>query len=464
MSEAVPPDILVGIDTHKHVHAAVAITALGARLGELSFPVGPKGYRQLAAWAGSLGKVRAFGIEGTGSYGAGVSRFLRGEGHSVVEVSPPDRRSRHRHGKTDPLDAESAARAVLAGQANAVPKSGASRVEMIRHLKVARDGAVKARSQAMLTLQAVIVGAPEALRERLEAVTGKMALIRHLAALRPGPLTSTTASAKASLRALARRWLDLALSGWWSLAGTMWLGQADGMTPASATYPGHRFPAEVISHAVWLYHVFSLSLRDVELILAERGVVVSHESIRQWGLRFGADFARKLRRRRPRPGDTWHLDEVFLRINGKLHYLWRAVDQHGVVLDILVQDRRNANAAKRFFKRLLAGLKYKPKRIVTDGLRSYGVAKREVLPEVRHRTSRYLNNRAENSHRPTRRRERQMQRFKSPEQAQRFLSSHGMIYGHFRPRRHLMTAARYRRARAEAFRVWRRETCVQVAA
>jgi transposase len=209
MSEAVPPDILVGIDTHKHVHAAVAITALGARLGELSFPVGPKGYRQLAAWAGSLGKVRAFGIEGTGSYGAGVSRFLRGEGHSVVEVSPPDRRSRHRHGKTDPLDAESAARAVLAGQANAVPKSGASRVEMIRHLKVARDGAVKARSQAMLTLQAVIVGAPEALRERLEAVTGKMALIRHLAALRPGPLTSTTASAKASLRALARRWLDL---------------------------------------------------------------------------------------------------------------------------------------------------------------------------------------------------------------------------------------------------------------
>ena len=134
------------------------------------------------------------------------------------------------------------------------------------------------------------------------------------------------------------------------------------------------------------------------------------------------------------------------------------------MLDILVQDRRNATAAKRFFKRLLAGLKYKPRRIVTDGLRSYGAAKREVLPDVRQRTSRYLNNRAENSHRPTRRRERQMQRFKSPEQAQRFLSSHAMIYGHFRPRRHLMSAAQYRRTRDKAFLIWREETCVQMAA
>jgi putative transposase len=157
------------------------------------------------------------------------------------------------------------------------------------------------------------------------------------------------------------------------------------------------------------------------------------------------------------------LDEVFLRINGELRYLWRAVDQHGVVLDILVQDRRNAAAAKRFFKRLLAGLKFRPKRIVTDGLRSYGAARREILPEVRHRTSRYLNNRAENSHRPTRRRERQMQRFKSPDQAQHFLVSHAFIYGHFRPRRHLMTAVQYRRTRAKAFRVWRQETCVQIA-
>lgn len=241
------------------------------------------------------------------------------------------------------------------------------------------------------------------------------------------------------------------------------LGQAGEMTSDPATYPGYRFPAEIISHAVWLYHVFSLSLRDVELILAERGITVTHESIRQWGLKFGGDFARKLRRRRPKPGDTWHMDEVFIRIGGILYYLWRAVDQHGVVLDILVQDRRNATAAKRFFKRLLTGLKFKPNRIITDGLKSYGVAQREVLPEVKHRTSRYLNNRAENSHRPTRRRERQMQRFKSPEQAQRFLSNHAMIYSHFRPRRHLMTAAQYHRARAKAFQIWREETCAQMA-
>ena len=236
------------------------------------------------------------------------------------------------------------------------------------------------------------------------------------------------------------------------------------MTPDLGTYPGYRFPAEIIRHAVWLYHLFSLSLRDVELILAERGITVTHESIRRWILRFGADFAARLRKRRPQSGDTWHLDKVFLRINGELHYLWRAVDQHGVVLDILVQGRRNASAAKRFFKRLLKGLHYKPKRLVTDGLRSYRVAHREVMPEVRHRVSRYLNNRAENSHRPTRRRERQMQRFKSPQQAHRFLSAHAMIYGHFRPRRHLMTAAQHRRARAKAFRVWQEETCVQMAA
>src|SRR5690348_9812597 len=135
------------------------------------------------------------------------------------------------------------------------------------------------------------------------------------------------------------------------------------MSSDLATYPGYRFPAEIISHAVWLYHVFSLSLRDVELILAERGIVVTHESIRHWCLKFGADFARRLRRRRPQPGDTCHLDEVHIRIRGVLHYLWRAVDQHGVVLDILVQDRRNGTAAERFFKRLLHGLRYKPRRL-----------------------------------------------------------------------------------------------------
>jgi putative transposase len=154
---------------------------------------------------------------------------------------------------------------------------------------------------------------------------------------------------------------------------------------------------------------------------------------------------------------------VHLRIDGVLHCLWRAVDQNGVVLGILVQCRRNAAAAKRFFKRLLAGLKCKPKRLVTDGLRSYGAARRELPPGVRHRTSRHLSNRAENSHRPARRRERRMRWFKSPEQAQRFLSPHAMIHGHFRPRRHPMTAARYRRARAKAFRIWRQEACARTA-
>jgi putative transposase len=163
-------------------------------------------------------------------------------------------------------------------------------------------------------------------------------------------------------------------------------------------------------------------------------------------------------------GDKWYLDEVFIRIQGELLYLWRAVDQDGVVLDILVQRRRDAGAAKRFFKRLLKGLQYAPRVLVTDKLGSYGVAKRALMPDVEHRKSRYLNNRAENSHRPTRRRERQMQRFKSARQAQRFLSAHAFIYGHFRPRRHLTTARRYRAVRSAAFRAWNQETCAQTAA
>src|ERR1700710_2214279 len=236
------------------------------------------------------------------------------------------------------------------------------------------------------------------------------------------------------------------------------------MTTSPDPHYRHRFPAEIISHAVWLYHVFSLSLRDVELILAERGIVVSYETVRRWCNKFAASFTDRLRRRRPRPGDKWHMDEVFIRIQGVQHYLWRAVDQDGVVLDMLVQARRDAQAAKRFFKRLLTGLQYEPRVIVTDKLRSYGVAQRQVLPGVEHRQSRYLNNRAENSHRPTRRRERQMQRFKSPEQAQRFLSAHAFIHGHFHPQRHLTTARRYRAARSVAFRVWDQETCVQTTA
>ena len=160
------------------------------------------------------------------------------------------------------------------------------------------------------------------------------------------------------------------------------------MKKAPDPYRGFRYPAQIINEAVWLYHCFSMSLRDVELLLAARGVVVSYESIRQWCLRFGQEFAKRLRRRRPRPGDKWHMDEVFVRIQGQLHYLWRAVDQDGVVLDILVQSRRDGKAAKRFFKKLLKGLQYVPRVIVTDKLKSYGVAKREILPDVEHRQSR----------------------------------------------------------------------------
>jgi len=233
------------------------------------------------------------------------------------------------------------------------------------------------------------------------------------------------------------------------------------MKPPPNPHYRHRFPAEIISHAVWLYHVFSLSLRDVELLLAERGVVVSYESIRQWCKKFGQTFASRPRRRRPRPGDKWHLDEVFIRIHGVQHHLWRAVDQDGVVLDVLVQPRRDGRAAKRFFRLLLKGIQYEPRVIVTDKLRSYGVAQRKLLPKVEHRQSRYLNNRAENSHRPTRRRERQMQRFKSPEQARDFLFADALIHGHFHPRRHLLTATAYRAIRADAFNIWRHETSAQ---
>ena len=204
-----PTDIIVGVDTHKHVHAAIALNGLGARLGAITVPVNPQGYRELETWARSFGSVHAFGIEGTGSYGAGLSRALAARGHIVIEVNRPNRQLRHQHGKSDPIDAESAARAVLGGQATARPKSGTSTVEMIRQLKVVRDTAVKSRTRAMITLKTLIVNAPAALREQLDRVTGCVALVRHLAGLRPGPLTSTTASTKAALRALARRWLML---------------------------------------------------------------------------------------------------------------------------------------------------------------------------------------------------------------------------------------------------------------
>ncbi len=236
----------------------------------------------------------------------------------------------------------------------------------------------------------------------------------------------------------------------------------DSTLPVS--YKGFRFPQEIISHAVWLYHRFPLSFRDVEELLYERGVVVTYETVRQWCRKFGQAYANQLRQRRAQPGDKWHLDEVFLKINGERHYLWRAVDQEGNVLDILVQSHRNKGAAKKFFRKLLKGCEYIPRVIITDKLGSYGAAKREMLPGVEHRQSRYLNNRAENSHQPTRRRERVMQRFKSAGHAQRFLSAFCPIREHFCPRRHRMKAGEYRAERQQRFQVWDEVTGVGAAA
>ena len=215
-----------------------------------------------------------------------------------------------------------------------------------------------------------------------------------------------------------------------------------------------RFPPAIIRYSVWLYYVFPLSFRDIELLLAERLIEVSHETIRKWCYRFGSFFAKQVRQKRRRPTDKWHLDEVFVKINGKRHYLWRAVDSEGMVLDVLMQTRRNARAAKAFFKQVLKTTPSKPRVIVTDGLRSYNVISKEIVPDVEHRRSKYLNNVAENSHQPTRRRERRMQRFKSPEQAQAFLSVFGIVYLFFRPKKHKLKAQEYRNQLATRFANW----------
>jgi len=227
---------------------------------------------------------------------------------------------------------------------------------------------------------------------------------------------------------------------------------------AAPDYKRHRFPPEIIAHAVWLYFRFALSYRDVQELLAERGVILTDETVRQWCQKFGQAYANRLRHRRPRPGDKWHLDAVFITINGVTYYLWRAVDQDGNVLDILVQSRRDKQAAKKFFRRLLKDLAYVPRVLITDKLASYSAARREVLPGVEHRRHKGLNNRAENSHQPTRERERRMRRFKSPGHAQRFLAAYGPIAAHCRPRRHRLTAAAYRQTRAERFATWRTVT------
>jgi putative transposase len=232
----------------------------------------------------------------------------------------------------------------------------------------------------------------------------------------------------------------------------------------AAVVQGVPVPGEIISHCVWLYYRFPLSFLEVEEMMLERGVVVTYETIRQWCAKFGQVFANGLRRRRARPGDKWHLDEVFITIRGKNHYLWRAVDQDGNVLDILVTSRRDAKAATRFFRKLLTGWRSVPRVLVTDKLASYPVAHRRLTPGVEHRRSKYLNNRAENSHQPTRQRERAMKRFTSPGHAQRFLSAFSGISPHFRPRRHRFTAQRYRREMAIRFTTWNEVTGLATAA
>lgn len=230
------------------------------------------------------------------------------------------------------------------------------------------------------------------------------------------------------------------------------------MPTSVSRYHRHRFPAEVISHCVWLYFRFTLSFRDVEELLAMRGVSLSYETVREGCLKFGQTYANSLRRRSPRPGDQWHLDEVFMRINGRLHNLRRAVDQDGDVLDILVQRHRDKKAAKEFFRKLLKGLRCDPALIITDKSRSY-TAKEEVLPSVGHYQGNWLNNRVENSHQPTRLRDGVMRRFKSAGHAQRFLSALGIITTLFRVGRHHYTAPGYRKVMKLRFAVWQEVVC-----
>ena len=231
------------------------------------------------------------------------------------------------------------------------------------------------------------------------------------------------------------------------------------MNSPAPSYHGYRFPADIIAHAVWLYVRFSLSFRDVEDLLAQRGVTVTYETIRQWCRTFGRAYARRLRHRRGPLGDTWHLDELFVSMNGRQQYLWRAVDEDGDVLDILVQSRRGRRAAVRFFRKLLKKQGRLPRRLITDKLRSYSAAHRTVMPSVVHRTDRYANNRAEVSHQPTRQRERQMRRFKSPAHLQHFTSVHGVVHNLFRVGRHLLRSAHHRLLRSRAFVEWEVVKC-----
>jgi putative transposase len=231
------------------------------------------------------------------------------------------------------------------------------------------------------------------------------------------------------------------------------------MNTTKPSYQRHRFPSEIISHAVWLYHRFCLSFREVEELLAERGITVTYETVRQWCRKFGPAYARRLKKRQGQLGDAWFLDEVFVSIQGEQQYLWRAVDQDGDTIDILVQRRRNTKAAVRFFRRLLKGQGREPRWMMTDKLKSYDAAHCTVMPTVEHRNHLYANNRAEVSHQPTRQQEYHMRGFASSTQAQRFLTLHGLIQNLFRLGRHLIQAINYRILRARAFQIWQGVVC-----
>ena len=220
------------------------------------------------------------------------------------------------------------------------------------------------------------------------------------------------------------------------------------------SYKRHRYPSEIISHCVWLYYTFPLSYRDIQKMMKYRGIDITYEAIRKWCHKFAQTYANHLRRKRAKPADKWHLDEVVIAIKGKYYYLWRAVDKEGQTLDILLQSRRNRVAAERFFKRLLKGEETVPRVIVTDKLRSYGAAKKKILKGVEHRQHRGLNNRAENSHQPTRVRERRMGRFKSPGHAQRFLSAFEPIREYFHPYQHRHPAKDYREIISQRIESW----------
>ena len=222
------------------------------------------------------------------------------------------------------------------------------------------------------------------------------------------------------------------------------------------TYKRHRFPPDIISCAVWLYYRFNLSHRDIEDLLAERGILVSRESVRLWCIKFRAPYARRLKRKHRGYGDTFYIDEVFVKINGKQQYLWRAVDQDGEMVDVYLQAKRDGAAAKRFFKRLMRSHGGEPRKIVADKLRSYPVDHREVILEVIHVTDQYANNRAERSHEATRVRERGMKKFNSLGQAQRFVTAHAAVSNVFNLGRHLVSAGHHRHLRDSAFVEWRR--------